>query len=530
MIGRWSSPDELELPPPMPSPSRGGWARSFGPASPPELFCLVGLALLMASMQFAMISVAVPDVVRDLDSSLRWVSWTISLFTVTQAVSFPLLGKLSDAIGRRAVFVTGVAVFGASSMACAVAPNVALLILFRGIQGMAAGSLLPSAYGIVGDVFAGAGRARMLGLISSVFPIGAIVGPNLGGFLVDHFSWRVTFLVNVPIAALLVLWSTVRLRGVTRRPERGEVDYLGAVLLTASAGGLMFALSELGRSDGGTSAAVMATSMGLAVSGGALLVVRSRRIPHPLVDLALLRRREFAFLNALNFLYGMCIFGMVGFVPLYAQVGYGFTATQAGLLLTPRALAMIGTSILGSMLLHRTGFRFPIRFGLLVLVVSAGLLGGGHAVGARSGLSEPVYLTIVVALLGIGLGFAGPSVNQSGLDLLPDQVAAITGLRGMFRALGGAIGTVLIATVASRSSTQAVGLELSFLAIATIAVAALGLIGGIPNRPGGRAHGDDRASGTVAEEVTVPGEGSRTGPVTASVSVSSATCPNARSA
>jgi len=166
----------------------------------------------------------------------------------------------------------------------------------------------------------------------------------------------------------------------------------------------------------------------------------------------------------------------------------------------------------------------------LVLVVSAGLLGGGHAVGARSGLSEPVYLTIVVALLGIGLGFGGPSVNQSGLDLLPDQVAAITGLRGMFRALGGAIGTVLIATVASRSSTQAVGLELSFLAIATIAVAALGLIGGIPNRPGGRAHGDDRASGTVAEEVTVPGEGSRTGPVTASVSVSSATCPNARSA
>ncbi len=325
----------------------------------------------------------------------------------------------------------------------------------------------------------------MLGLLSSVFPIGSVVGPSVGGFVVEHFGWRYTFLVNVPIALAVTVWGAKRIPRLGRRTGTTKIDYGGALLLTVAVGLLMVSLTELGRDSGGGHHSVVVVGVAGALVGGALLLRHERRTPHPLIDLALLRRREFAFLNALNFLYGICIFGMVSFVALYAQEGYGLSASQAGVLLTPRAMAMVATSVLASMFLDRTGFRRPIGVGLGILAVSAALLSAGHGMAERSGMPELVYLGVVVTLLGVGLGIAGPSANQAGLDLLPDQVAAVTGLRGMFRALGGAVGTAAIASVASRATTPAHGLELAFIGLAVLAVAAIGLLPGIPDRPVG---------------------------------------------
>jgi EmrB/QacA subfamily drug resistance transporter len=452
-------------------------------ASGRELFVLVAAAQLAASLQFAMVSVALPDVVADLGTSLRWASWAISLFTMAQAVALPVLGKLSDGIGRRTVFVGGIALFGAASVVCALAPNVGVLIAARAVQGVAAGSLLPSAYGIVGDVFTGPNRTRVMGLISSIFPIGAIVGPNIGGLLVEHAGWRWTFLVNAPIAAVAAVWGWQRLPRAHTLSGGGRLDWRGAGLLTGSVGALMIAVTELGHEDGAADVRLVAVCLVGAVALGVALVRHERRCRDPLVDLGLLRRREFAFLNALNFFYGVCVFGMVSFVPLYAQEGYGFTASEAGVLLAPRAVAMLAMSIGASMVILRTGFRRPIAVGLVVMAVSGLLLSFGPGLAARSHLGDFGYLTVVVAMLGVGLGFAGPSANQAGLDLVPDQVAAITGLRGMFRALGGALGTAAIASIAGRADSHAVGLEQSFAIIAVLALGSLVFLGGIPDRP-----------------------------------------------
>ncbi len=142
------------------------------------LFGVVSLALLTSSMQFSMVSVAIPDLIEDLDAPLAWVGWVVTMYTLMQAVSMPIAGKLSDELGRRVVFVGGLAAFAAASLVCALAPNVWVLISGRAIQGLAGGSLLPSAYGIVAEAFPGS-RAQALGLISSIFPIGSILGPNL---------------------------------------------------------------------------------------------------------------------------------------------------------------------------------------------------------------------------------------------------------------------------------------------------------------------------------------------------------------
>ncbi|MEI7926620.1 MAG: MFS transporter, partial [Chloroflexota bacterium] len=168
------------------------------------LFALISGALLISSLQGSMISVALPDMIDDLHAPLRWVGWVMTIYSLAQAVSMPIVGKLSDELGRRTVFVGGVVLFGVSSLAAAVAPNVYVLIAMRGIQGLAGGSLLPSAYGVVGDVFK-EDRARAIGMISSVFPIGSIIGPLAGGVIVDHFGWRWTFLIAVPPVIAIVL-------------------------------------------------------------------------------------------------------------------------------------------------------------------------------------------------------------------------------------------------------------------------------------------------------------------------------------
>ena len=453
-----------------------------------ELFVLVAAAQLAASLQFIMIGVALAEIVSDLHTSLRWASWSISLFTMAQAISLPVLGQLSDRVGRRAVFVGGIAMFGAASIACAVAPHVAVLIAARAVQGAAAGSLLPSAYGIIGDAYPGPGRARALGLLSSVFPLGAIIGPNVGGLLVDHLGWRSTFLVTVPIAGIVAVWGWCRLPPpMSAAPGRlgRTINSRAALWLALAVGALMIALTELGRDDGEVAPWFVATCLGVSVVGGAAFVRGEQRADQPLIGVELLRRRPFAVLNVLNFLYGVCVFGMVSFVALYAQDAYGFTASKTGVVLVPRALAMMGTSVVASMLILRTGYRRPIAAGLVTIALSGLLLAAGPELGAQLGIPGAVYLAAVLGVLGVGLGIGGPSVNQAGMDLLPDRVAAVTGTRGMFRALGGALGTAAIAAFAGRSPSYAEGLERSFLGLAVVSLVALPLLLRIPDRPSG---------------------------------------------
>ncbi|QGG94998.1 MFS transporter [Actinomarinicola tropica] len=453
--------------------------RSGGPR---ELFVLVALSLLMASMQFAMLSVALPDTVSDLDASVRWASWALSGFTMAQAVALPLLGRLSDSLGRRAVFIGGLGTFGLASLASALAPNLAVLVAARVVQGAAAGSILPSAYGVVGDAFAGPSRTKVLGLISSVMPVGAIVGPNLGGWIVEVWGWRGTFLVNVPLALVAVTWGWRRIPGASRRPGRQEVDLVGAGLLSLAVTLVMVGLTQLGDASGAGVPMIAAAGLAVGVAVGVGFVRHELRVAVPLVDVRLLRRREFAYLNGLNFLYGVCVFGMVSFIPLYVQEKYALSPSEAGVLLTPRALAMIAMSVAASMVLDASGFRRPIVLGLGALALSAGTLASGTSFGAP-GTGQLVALAGVIAVLGAGLGVAGPSVNQSGLDLVPDQVAAITGLRGMFRALGGVVGTAAMAAMASRAATPAVGLEHSFVGLVGLAGVGAAMVRGIPDRP-----------------------------------------------
>src|SRR5438445_1981316 len=207
-------------------------------------FVLAALAVLMGSIDGTIMVVALPQLTESLHTSLSWVGWTLTSYQLVQIVMFPLAGQLSDMLGRRRVFLLCVITFTVSSILCGLAPNVGVLIVFRAIQAVGGGGIMPSVIGLIADEYRGH-RAQAIGLITSVMPIGSIVGPNLGGFLLEHWTWRAMFFINVPIGVVLVL-GLVFLMPVTSTEQvkrKLNVDALGLMQFVGAIVSLMYGMT-----------------------------------------------------------------------------------------------------------------------------------------------------------------------------------------------------------------------------------------------------------------------------------------------
>ena len=325
-------------------------------------------------------------------------------------------------------------------------------------------------------------RDRMVGLFASIFPIGGIIGPNLGGLLVEHASWRMVFLVNVPIGVLILAALLGRATESTGTGER-RIDLGGAAMLAAGIAALLAALTLLGNDPAFGSTPAFWSLLGGSVVLLLAFVWQETRTPEPVVDLHLVARHPFLAINTYNFLFGACVFGFSAFIPYYAQVQFGMSPSQSGAVLAPRSLAMVATSTVASLYLIRWGYRLPMLLGLGCWVVTLFILSQGWSSWTISTLQVGAFwlVALEVALSGIGSGLAAPSSNNASLDLLPQRAALITGIRGMFRSVGGVVGTALIVLVLQFSPDRATGLRLVFGAMAVILVAVMPLTFAIPD-------------------------------------------------
>jgi EmrB/QacA subfamily drug resistance transporter len=411
------------------------------------VFFVVSLALLLSSIGGSAASVAFPVMISDLKTSLIMAGFVLSAYQLVVTVVMALAGKITDMLGKRTAFFTFTALFSAGSVLCALAPNVYVLIGARIIQALGGGGFMPCAAGIVSEEFP-ENRQRFIGLFSSIFPIGTIIGPNLGGWMVQSFGWRSIFWFNVPLGIVVLVLSWALLPGGQRR-TRTTIDSVGAGLLFGALGALMFAFTEFDSSP-------LPVVKALAVIGAGLLyafVRWEKRAREPIIDLDLLRQRPFLAANIYNTLYGIAALGIFSMVPLYAVSVYNMTVLESGVLLTPRSVGMIAASTITSFSLVKWGYRRPILAGtLLVGACLAGLALQPHGIslfGPALGVTPLLYL--IMALCGVGHGMATPAANNACIELMPDKVATITGLRGMFRNLGSAIGiagsTVIINSV-----------------------------------------------------------------------------------
>ena len=433
-------------------------------------FIIVSLALLMAAIDGSIVTVAFPALLRDLNTDLATTAWVITGYMFTQAVMMPIIGKLSDEWGRKRIFIIAVIIFTLSSVAAGLAPNIIFLIVVRIIQGIGGGAFMPSATGIIADVF-GKKRATAVGLFGAIFPIGGIIGPNIGGLVIDYLSWPWIFFVNVPIGVLLLFAGLLILpRGSLSRVKR-SIDFVGAGIFSAAMLSILFAMTVWANNSAAPPYWIwllFALGVGLFLLFG----FYEGKIQQPAIELMLLKEKAFVAANIFNFIFGSIVFGVFSFVPYYAVVGYHMTALERGLVLAPRSIVAIVVTSITSLLILRFRYRLPMIVGSLVMAAGLVILAQGYRDVTFLGLpvSNVIFLGSIVALGGLGMGIANPAANNAILDLHPDKAAAVTGLRGTFRISGGLFGTTLIALWLSHYQDKALGLEHVLLIFASLLV------------------------------------------------------------
>ena len=443
------------------------------------VFGVVAIALLMVSIDQTAIATALPAIQLDLHTSLTWSGWTITVYALGQIIGMPIAGRLSDQFGRKAVFMTVVGVFTVASLCAGLVHDIDLLILLRVVQGLAGGGIVPSATGIVADQF-GPDRDRAIGMFTSIFPIGAIIGPVVGGVLVTYSSWRAIFLINIPLGVVLLVLTALLIRRSPRHEVTGRVDFRGIALLSGLLLATMTAIALIG------TPAPAPVRLG-ALTGGAVVAVvlgwrflrHARRVPSAVIPMRLLRGRAFGLMNTINLMFGAAVLGFGSLVPLYAQNRYGIAPIAAGGLLAVRAIGMIGTSSLGVYLLRRAGHRVLMVGGFALNVVGLVLLAVPSPVG-----SAELWLCLGAGIGGLGMGFAAPASNNASLHLAPGDVAAVTGLRGMFRQAGAIISISVVTAVLSISLQPGVAQAYVLLVFAGILLAAIPLIFMMPDHRG----------------------------------------------
>ena len=439
------------------------------------IFVSAGLGLLMHSIDTTVVAVAFPHFIKDLGSNVVWAAWTISIYLLALTSVMPLMGKLSDSFGRKRVFLISLILFTASSLACGLAPNIYSLVAFRFLQGVGGASFLPTAAGIVSDQFP-EHRERAIGLFTSIFPIGGIVGPNLGGWIVSRYSWRYIFYINLPIGIVLIALISILLRD-SKILTRLHIDFIGAFFFFGTILFLMLGLNLI--AEDFSISHLLLTTLFLVISFSFfyLFFRQEKRDSNPILDMALLRSKPFLAANLYNMIFGAGVFGIFAFVPLFATSVHKLSIMMSGMILTPRSIGIIPAAAITSFLLKRWGYRWPMLLGLIVISLSTVLLADqGSQLLSTLGINLEVAetLAILVMVNGIGMGMALPASNNACIELMPEKVATITGLRGMFRGVGGAFGISLITVILHLSSTPGNGFSITFISFG------LGLLFTIP--------------------------------------------------
>ena len=398
------------------------------------------LSLFLASMESTVVATAMPTIVGQL-GGLEHYSWVFSAFMLASTTTVPIYGKLSDIYGRRNLYVFAMGLFLVGSVLCGWANSMTTLIFARAIQGIGAGGIMPLAFILIGEMFTLEQRAKMQGFFSGVWGVSSVVGPLLGGFLVDQLSWRWIFYINVLPGLLAAALVAFAWRDQARSHERPAIDYAGAVLLTVSVVMLLLGLME----SGAYTWILIAGAVVLFV----LLIWVERRAPDPILPLQLFRDGLFSTATAHGILTGWALFGSISFIPLFVQAVMGTSATQAGITITPMLLGWVTASIIGTRLLLTIGYRRLGLIGTATFTVGAFLM-------SRAGMnSSQISLMVFVTLMGIGMGLSIPAfLIAVQTSVQRRQLGTATSMLQFSRSIGGTLGVSVMGAALSARLTS----------------------------------------------------------------------------
>jgi DHA2 family multidrug resistance protein len=412
----------------------------------------VGFAAFMEVLDISIANVALQHIAGSLSASQDESTWVLTSYLVTNAIVLPISGWLASTIGRKRYFIACIAGFSTTSLICGTAPSLAALIVARGLQGITGGGLQPNAQAILTDTFPAARRGLAFALYGIAVVFAPAIGPTLGGWITDNFSWRWVFLINVPVGIVLSLLATRVLADppelVARRKARLgaglSLDYVGFALLVVGMGALQIVLDRGQEDDWFGSAFITSLTVISAVSLFAFVVWELRR-DDPIVDLRLLANRNFAVGNLLMFVLGFGLLATTTLLPLFVQTLLGYTATDAGLVLSPGGLAlMLMMPAVGAV-----SGKIDAR-----LLIAAGFAGTAMALYAMTRFDAKIdYATIAWARVhqSLPLALLFIPINTVALAAMPmaksNNASAII---NMVRNLGGSVGIALVTTLIAR--------------------------------------------------------------------------------
>lgn len=401
----------------------------------------VMLVIFLFAIDGTIVSAAMPTIVGKL-GGLELYSWVFSTYMLTSALATPLCGKLSDLYGRRRLMLMGIGLFTLGSALCGMAQSMEQLIVFRAIQGVGGGAIYALSFIIVGFLFPPDQRAKMQGLISSIWGVASILGPLAGGIITQYWSWRWIFFVNVPVsltATLLIVSGLTETE--TEDGRRRAPDLKGAAALLLGLFLLFYALEKSRKSLFALDPA-LAGSLILAFAALALFYMIERRAEEPILPTGLFRLRIFRISAGLSWLASMGIFGVISYLPLYVQGVLGASASRAGMTLVLASLGWTAGSFIGGQGMNRFGYRVPCIAGMLLMA-----LGYGSFVASKDHLGL-VPVLAVGSLIGLGMGIVNVTSMVAAQNSAPlRQLGVATSTVMLFRMFGGAFGISLMGSV-----------------------------------------------------------------------------------
>jgi EmrB/QacA subfamily drug resistance transporter len=400
------------------------------------------LAILMAAMDNTIVATAMGTIVAELGGLDKFV-WVTSAYMVTVMAGMPIFGKLSDMYGRKRFFLFGLIIFLVGSALCGMANSIVQLSLFRAIQGIGGGALVPIAFTIVFDVFPPEKRGKMTGLLGAVFGLSSVLGPLLGAYITEYISWEWVFYVNLPLG-LFSLFLIIRYYQESTEHSKQQIDWWGAITLVAAVVSLMFGLELGGKEYAWDSPQILGLFAAFAVLFVTFLLIE-RRAAEPIISFWMFKRRLFATSQILAFLYGATFIILTVYIPIFVQAVYGGDATNAGLILMPMMLGSVLGSGMGGAFQTKTSFRQ-----LMVISVSFYTLGMALLT-MISPETARWLLTVYMIIVGFGVGFSFSLLPTASINNLEQRYrGSANSTNAFFRSLGMTLGITVFGAIQTK--------------------------------------------------------------------------------
>ncbi|WP_270579247.1 multidrug efflux MFS transporter MdtP [Bacillus subtilis] len=402
------------------------------------------IAMFFSALDGTIVGTAMPKIVGDL-GGLSMMTWLTTAYLLTSTTIVPIAGKLADLLGRRIVYVSGLIIFMAASALCGMANNMTELIIFRGLQGIGGGIMMPMAMIVIGDLFTGKQRAKFQGVFGAIYGLASVIGPQIGGWIVDSLNWKWVFYINLPVGIIAVIFIA---RGLQGRQQTGPINFDIAGIFTMIVGvvSLLLALSFGGKDYAWDSWQILGL-FALALIGIVSFIIVESKAKEPILPMYLFKNRTFTFLNLIGFFMSIGMFGAITFVPFFMQGIVGVSASESGTIMTPMMISMIITSIIGGQLVYKIGIKSQIITGMLVMA-------GGFLLLTTLDLdTSKLVATSFMAIIGLGMGLVMPILTLALQESFSkEELGVVTSSSQFFRSIGGTFGITMLGAVMNARS------------------------------------------------------------------------------